>query len=136
MSIKENWPKIKYQAGVGWGKVQGYLMDLNRDDVFLVLTLCIFGTLSFGLGKLSMLEKGRQPITFETPNVASVILSATTTRETTQGLLVASRTGKNYYYPTCSGAKRIAEKNKVWFDTVEAARAKGYTPSATCEGLR
>ena len=146
MSIKENWPKIKYHARRGAGTVGEHLQFLGRDDIWLVLVLVLFGLMSFGLGKLSMAEKGKKPITFETPNLASALTAVPSTlpvgksgevsATTTPGLLVAAKTGKKYYYPWCTGASRIAEKNKVWFDSVEAARVKGYTPSATCKGLK
>jgi methylphosphotriester-DNA--protein-cysteine methyltransferase len=51
------------------------------------------------------------------------------------GSYVASKNGTKYHYPWCSGAKRIKDENKVWFDTVEQARAAGYTPAANCPGL-
>lgn len=51
------------------------------------------------------------------------------------GVYVASKNGTKYYLPTCSGAKRISDKNKVWFDTAAAATAAGYGPAANCKGL-
>ena len=51
------------------------------------------------------------------------------------GKYVASRNGTKYYLPTCSGAKRIKEENKVWFETVEVAKAEGYTAAANCDGI-
>jgi hypothetical protein len=51
------------------------------------------------------------------------------------GQFVASKSGQRYYFPWCSGAKQIKEGNKIWFDSREAAEAKGYTPAKTCKGL-
>jgi hypothetical protein len=48
---------------------------------------------------------------------------------------VASKTGKKYYLPTCAGAKRIKEENKIWFATREQAAAAGYSPAAKCKGI-
>ena len=54
---------------------------------------------------------------------------------TQSGMYVASRSGSYYYLPTCSGAKRIKEKNQVWFVSREDAEARGLKPSASCPGL-
>jgi hypothetical protein len=51
------------------------------------------------------------------------------------GQVVASKNGTKYHYPWCAGAKQIAEKNKISFPSIEAARAAGYTPAANCKGL-
>lgn len=53
----------------------------------------------------------------------------------TTGTYVAAKTGSVYYLPTCSGAKRIKEENKVWFQTKADAEAKGYQPAKSCPGL-
>jgi hypothetical protein len=53
----------------------------------------------------------------------------------TAGKYVASKSGTKYYLPTCSGAKRIKEANKVWFASVEEAQAAGLTPASNCPGL-
>jgi hypothetical protein len=46
---------------------------------------------------------------------------------------VASKNGKLYYSLGCSGAKRIAEKNMVWFGTTEEAEKSGYEFSSSCK---
>ncbi len=48
---------------------------------------------------------------------------------------VASKSGKKYYLPTCSGVARIKEANRVWFATKEDAEAVGLTPAANCPGI-
>lgn len=52
-----------------------------------------------------------------------------------EGKYVASKNGKKYYLPSCSGASRIKEENKVWFASIEEARASGRTPASNCPGL-
>lgn len=54
---------------------------------------------------------------------------------TTVGKYVASKNGTKYYLATCSGAKRIKDENKVWFASVEDAKASGRTLSSTCKGM-
>ena len=52
------------------------------------------------------------------------------------GQLVASKGGTKYHFPWCSGAQRISEANKIWFNSVEEARKAGYTPASNCKGLK
>jgi len=48
---------------------------------------------------------------------------------------VASKNGTKYYLPTCAGVKRIKAENKIWFNTVAEAQARGLTPATNCPGL-
>lgn len=50
----------------------------------------------------------------------------------TSGSYLASRSGKYFYLPKCAGAKRIKEKNRVWFQSKEDATAHGYKPAGNC----
>ena len=111
-------------------------------DYALVLILILLGTLSFGLGRLSVTEKNTFPVTFceehtlqatqsAEKNNASVISS----QQLSSGQYVGSKNGSVYHLPWCSGAKRIAEENMVWFNTKEEAESAGYRPAANCKGL-
>jgi hypothetical protein len=114
-------------------------------DVLVVATLIFASSVSFGLGYLT----GRDPAAGEgsaismeaTPSLAAhqapiVETTSTTTPTSPQpGPYLASKNGTKYYLPTCSGAKRISETNKVWFPSAAAAAAAGYTPAANCPGL-
>ena len=53
----------------------------------------------------------------------------------TVGKYVASKNGTKYYLATCSGAKRIKDENKIWFASVEDAKASGRTPASNCKGI-
>jgi len=127
-----------------------------RDDLFIVCLIILVGTASFGLGKLSALEKKKTPITVlktQEALLASVIVGNETSAENNssssinldtksittsiaKGLVVASKSGTKYYYPWCSGVDRIKESNKVWFTSIEEAKSKGLTPAANCLGLK
>ena len=52
-----------------------------------------------------------------------------------KGKYLSSRSGGFYYLPTCSGAKRIKEKNMIWFESKEAAEAHGLKPATNCPGI-
>jgi hypothetical protein len=54
---------------------------------------------------------------------------------TTVGKYVASKNGTKYYLASCSGAKRIKDENKIWFASVEDAKASGRSASSACKGL-
>src|SRR3989338_8338108 len=55
--------------------------------------------------------------------------------ERSGGRFLASKNGSTYYLHECSGARRIGEANKVWFDTEQQARNSGYRPAKNCDGL-
>ena len=121
-------------------------LRFKLDDVFILLVIIFVAFGSFGLGRLS---------TQIPTNIGGITLSniSAHTPETTQsantistvdnlipsiadgGKLVASINGGKYHFPWCSGAQRINEENKVWFDSKEEALAGGYTPAANCKGL-
>jgi methylphosphotriester-DNA--protein-cysteine methyltransferase len=48
---------------------------------------------------------------------------------------VASKSGKAYHLPWCSGAQRIKEANKIYFASKAEAEQAGYTPAANCPGI-
>ena len=48
------------------------------------------------------------------------------------GAFVASKTGKKYYPLACSGAKRIKDANKIFFQTAAEAQAAGLSLGAGC----
>jgi len=91
---------------------------------------------SFGLGILTARDMGQgsalSPSSFMA-NTAAV--AAPTTESASTGTFVASKNGTKYYLPTCAGALKISEENKVWFKTAEEANGKGYTKAANCKGL-
>jgi len=138
MSIKEIGQKSK---SIG--------ATLEKREVFTMLLLILVAVASFGLGRLSASNTAKGGIRLQEPLTGKLegntgvsdttgvvpLGAAVGTMGTTQGKFVASKSGTKYHYPWCSGAKRIKEENKVWFNTVEEARKAGYTPAANCPGL-
>ena len=45
----------------------------------------------------------------------------------------ASKQGNRYYPWWCNAGSTIAEKNKLWYNTPEAAQAEGYTLAKGCQ---
>jgi len=101
-------------------KCKSLAAKVPRDALILGI-LILASSLSFGLGYLAA------PV----PDVACA-LSQTTIDE---GKFVASKSGTKYYLPSCAGAERISETNKVWFVSASAASAAGYSPAANCKGI-
>jgi hypothetical protein len=92
----------------------------------LILAVLLLSCLaSFGLGYLSG-ERAGQGSGLE---IAGSPLVATTS----DGMVVASRSGTKYYRLWCAGADRIADANKVWFPDEITARAQGYEPASNCK---
>lgn len=130
--------------------------DLPK-DIFLALLLVFVGFGGFLIGRISVILDGTQGGLRITEKEirgagldavqASVLGAAAVSSENVasgagetvaalqSGAYVASRNGTVFHLPTCSGAKRISEANKIWFATKEEAMAKGYRPAANCKGL-
>ena len=128
-SIKEISPKIKAKAG---------LLSNNR-EIFILLVLIITAFTSFGLGRLSKTESAKTPISIKNNNLATIsgILEKPEFSPSLQigGRYVASMNSNKYHAPWCSGAQRIKEENKIWFNSKEEAESAGYTPASNCKGI-
>lgn len=62
-------------------------------------------------------------------------ISAPSQSQNGEGIYVASKNGTKYHLPSCSGAKRIKEENKVWFNSKAEAEQAGYEPAKNCKGI-
>lgn len=121
-------------------KIKG---KINIDSYTL---LCLFivvlvGLSSFGLGRLSVIDNKSEDIKLENKSDQFVknevgksgeqkIIEDISSREK---MYIASKNGKLYYGVTCSGAKRISEKNAIWFADKEEAEKAGYELSSSCK---
>ena len=105
-------------------KCKTLIAKVPRDALILAI-LVLASSLSFGLGYLAGLDAMPIPIddVLETQAIS------------TEGRVVASKSGTKYYLPECAGANRISDANKVWFISTEAAKSAGYSPASNCEGL-
>lgn len=101
-------------------------------DVFVLGVLVAASLASFGLGYLAGRDAAGQGSDI---NLEPAPLVVAKDSAASGGQVVASKSGTKYYLPSCSGASRIAEANKVWFASVAAARSAGYAPAANCPGL-
>ncbi len=111
---------------------------VENSGVFTTIMVVLVAFSSFGLGRLSVTEENKIPISVINSNQASITqpnkeLSSSTTQMI--GKYVASVNSDKYHAPWCSGAQRIKESNKIWFETKEEAEASGRTPASNCKGI-
>lgn len=120
-------------------KLKSFIAD---DALFLALLLVLVGVVSFGLGRQSVAGEAaigpgaKRPagVIFTAAPTSTQNLYISTDSETTQ--VIASRSGTKYHLPDCPGAQQIKEENKLYFESVTAAQAAGYSPAANCPGLQ
>ena len=111
-------------------KIKLFYTSMPLEPLFAVVVVLV-GFASFGLGRLSVLEETREQVKL-TYNPDITLMPASTI----SGAVVASRKGKKYHYPWCSGALRMAERNKVWYKSIEDAKRAGKLPAGNCKGLK
>lgn len=93
------------------------------------LLVVLVGVISFGLGRISMLEETRPAVSIHQAAVAA------SPALPEGGMFVASRTGTVYYYPWCAGALKISVKDQLWFSSEVLAQKAGLRPAKNCKGL-
>jgi len=111
------------------GEIKGFFVTLGSEWVVIFIVILVgFG--GFALGRLSGFQNVQN--TIQTASVAQIL---DVPEKASGGQLVASKNGSKYHFPWCAGAGQIAERNKIWFDSVEEARQAGYAPASNCKGL-
>jgi methylphosphotriester-DNA--protein-cysteine methyltransferase len=94
--------------------------------------IIMLGVISFEFGRLSVYKNDKTNAKLYINNATS---SSEKTNSEQQGKYVASKTGKAYHLPWCSGARRIKDENKIWFTSKEEAESAGYAPASNCKGI-
>ncbi|MEK7650513.1 MAG: hypothetical protein AAB364_01420 [Patescibacteria group bacterium] len=140
MSVADSLNKIK--------QLKAY-----QEQISLILLICLSASLGYGLGRLSEAKQVAAPLEItgvptvqdssannsqkiETKTkIQAPEIAKASTEEASEKKYVASKSGTKYYLPSCSGANRIKEENKVWFASVEEAKARGLEPASGCKGL-
>jgi len=101
----------------------------NESDIVLTISIVLISLIVFGAGLSVNSYRDRGEIIIKNPS-ASVIktiepASAKATADK-QGMFVGSINSNKYHWPDCSFAKRISEKNQVWFSSEQEAEDAGY----------
>lgn len=114
-------------------------ITIEADTQLLPLIQEVKTNLEDGVGKekvIGDIPVKSSPLTVDIDNESqgkSIKSPATNTKK--QGLYLASKSGTKYHRPSCPGAKRIKEENKIWFNSKEEAERAGYSPAKNCNGI-
>lgn len=115
-------------------KIKDLARVLVGREVFTAIIIILVAFASFGLGRFSRIEEQKTPV--KIIQNSNFNQEATSIRSTAgEKGFVASRNGKKYFLPWCSGAAAISPQNLITFSTENEARNAGYTPAANCPGL-
>jgi hypothetical protein len=106
---------------------------LWSEQTFLVGLLCLVGIFSYQLGQSSV--EVTSDIETNQQNPAGIIFTDVAEAPTLSDAVkvVASSGGTKYHKHDCPGANNIKKDNKIYFDSIELAKAAGYTPAANCD---
>ncbi|MFA6077658.1 MAG: hypothetical protein WC724_01415 [Candidatus Paceibacterota bacterium] len=115
-------------------KIKDLARTLGERGVFTAITIILVAFASFGLGRLSKIEELKMPVRI-IQNASFEQKAATISSIKVDSGFVASKNGKKYFLPWCSGASAISPQNLITFSTEKEARNAGYTPAANCPGL-
>ncbi len=111
----------------------------HSGEVLTAIIIILVATGSFGLGRLSVQNKEKEPLQINMPvsqnGTSSTVSAAVLNSKTSSSGVVASKNGTKYHFPWCSGAKNISEANKIFFDSKEQAEEAGYSKAVNCKGL-
>lgn len=92
--------------------------------------------LAFVLGRVTKFMENSPVFTFESKEQEEIYYekekNSLFDKKTTSNI-VASKSGKRYYFVWCSGAANIKESNKRYFATEELAQQAGYTLANNCK---
>lgn len=117
--------------------ISTYIEELGVSAVIILVAFSCFY-----LGRASVAGIGLRDadgITIEQDNLASAFTAKLEPTNSmvgtlvTKGDIVASKNGKRYYYPGCSGIARISPANIVHFTSVSEAEKLGLTLAANCK---
>jgi len=127
---------------------------LGNDLLFHSVLLFLVSAASFGFGRLSVIDPAsdKKPLisgenspaaalitalpTEQASTSATSVVAKTESSATEKTIVVGSKSGTKYHLPDCPGAKRIKPANLITFESIEAAKAAGYSPASNCKGLQ
>jgi hypothetical protein len=122
---------------------QNFKSFLANDTVYLIGLIILVALASFFLGQASVesdqLEAGSAAAGVQvftanpSPAPHSGASPAQPSAPEAETELVASKNGTRCHRLDCPGANQIKDSNKIYFSSVFAAEAAGYTPAANCD---
>lgn len=147
MSIEHIETKIKIGETREENSRRNRFLNLDN-NLFVVFTIILVAFASFGLGRLSVIKEKTSivfPQKISASSQKAQLYTPPNIQETPssfneglmqKGSVVASKNGAKYHFPWCSGAVRIKEENKIWFNGITEAKKAGYEPAQNCKGLK
>ena len=121
-------------------KIKPLLPSVDKLTVPLLIILA--SVAGFGAVRLWLIWPAKSPVAVEENagfagigEAVKTKSSVNTENQNLQGKYVASKNGKSYHFPWCSGARSIKEENKIWFNSKGEAEKAGYAPAGNCPGL-
>ena len=106
--------------------------ERNKNSLFLatIISLSIITVFSLGYFISNLVKFQKPSIIVEKTNTA---IDYTEKVQDLQASVVASVNSDKYHYERCSGAKRISEKNKIYFENSAEAEKAGFTLANNCK---
>ena len=117
---------------------------IDKSTIMYLFIIVGVGIGSFGLGRLSVVNTDKDSVDNGISILSNkALLGDANIKENDSKLIepinnvkekryVASKNGKMYYSPGCSGASRIKPENQIWFSTSQDAEKSGYSKSKSC----
>ncbi len=103
-------------------------------DLFVVFFMLISAGIGYNLGHINS-GRVEANLSLQEAGPGSPLANSLAPKATpSDPRVVASKTSKSklYHYTWCSGAQRIKDTNKIWFNSAAAAEAAGYTLAGNC----
>ena len=117
-------------------KIKDWALKIEEPPVYLTILIILVAFISFGLGRLSLVEEKRPEVKITMPTQAGEAMensaSAINAILPTANAVVASKNGTKYYFSWCGGISRISPQNKVTFSSAKEAEQAGYSIAANC----
>ncbi len=135
------------------GKIKSQYMVLKegieiKNDLFIVILIIMTGLISFGLGKLSSMEKSSNmalhsnleiededliaKIPNTIPSTQQTAIPSNMKQGSSSDIVYASKNGKKYYFEGCSGLTKIKKENLIQFASVHEAENSGLMLASGC----
>lgn len=109
---------------------------LQVNFIYYGLVLIFLCIISFFLGLSTKFMNNRPTFSFvsaEEENKDFIDQKNELFGKVSTSTIVASKTGKKYYFVWCKGAINIKQNKKIYFETESLAQKAGYTIAANCK---
>lgn len=115
----------------------GDWVKVYQKDIFMVFCMVLITIIGYNLGKINSLKQTSVTISDVAADIYSAsnqegIIKTNNKPAVVDKRVVVSKNSDKYHFTWCSGAKRIKEENKLWFETEASAQAAGYTKAGNC----